>query len=310
MKRFLLRSTAMFAPPGEGGSGGGSGDGGGQQQQQQQQGSGDGSPAGGGGQPQDKGGGQQQQQAAPYRPQGLPDHLAGKDDKETIEKLFGAVNGFRQSQGERGTVPKDAASYQFEWNDKVRPYTAEFDKDPVFAKTRDIFHAAGVTDKQAQQIIGPWIEALIDGNMLDKPVDGVAQLLTLVPPEAVSLDDNGKKAAASKRVTTNLAWIDTAKEQGVFPTVDDGKGGKSSPIADFFSAALASDPRAHQAIEWLRGQGEQPKPAFNGSAPAGGMSKEALNARINDPRNDPRSSKFEPAFAEETDRLTRELHPG
>lgn len=313
MKHFLMSSRAYFDKPDDGGGGG---DQGGQQQQNQggqQQQQTDGQSSAGGSLAGEKGGqsqGQQQGGAAPYRPEGLPDHLFGKDEKDTIDRLLGAYKGARGSLGERGALPDKPDGYRLEASEKLKPYVENFDKDPVFAATREIFHKAGITDKQFNAVVGPWLEKLIDGGLVDAPVDVQAQLMSLAPASAATLDDAGKKAEATKRINANLAWVDTAKLQGTFPTVDDGRGGKASPVADFFAAALASDPRAHAAIEWLRGGSEQTRPAMPGGQAPAGVTQEGLAARINDPRNDPRSQKFDRTFAEETDRLTRQMHPG
>lgn len=317
MKRFLFQTTALRAPAGEGGGGGGGGEGGGQQQNNQsgqqqqnnqggqqqqnnqngqQQGSGGSLTAGG--QP---GGQNNGQGAQPYRPEGLPDHLVGKDERETIDKLYGAVKGFREQQGDRGAVPKTPNDYKLEASDKLKPYVANFDKDPVFTATRDIFHKAGITDKQFNAVVGPWLEKLIEGGLVDAPVDAKAQLRSLAPAAFEKSDDATKEAEATKRMNNNLAWVDVAKAQGLWPAGPDGK----SEIADFFAAALTADPRAHKAVEWLRGQNAEPRPALNGGQNVGGVSQQDVLNRQNDPRNDPRNSKYEKAFAVETDRLSK-----
>lgn len=66
---------------------------------------------------------------SPYRPTGLPDHYAGASDQETIDKLFGVVNGFRQKQGDASAVPTNGDGYSFELSDVLKPYVDHFDKD-------------------------------------------------------------------------------------------------------------------------------------------------------------------------------------
>jgi hypothetical protein len=304
MKRFLFQSSAAFNAPGDPAGGtGGNPSAGAAPATPSATGAPDpsGAPSG---QPPAGTPAPSPSASSAYRPQGLPDHLGGNDDKETIDKLFGAYQGARREMGDRGALPERPDGYKLEASDKLKPYVSNFDKDPVFARTREIFHAAGVTDKQFNKIVGPWLEALVDGGLVDAPQDANALLLSLAPSSAASLDEAGKKAAATQRVNNNIAWIDGAKRQGVFPAVDDGKGGTASPVADFFAAALASDPRAHAAVEWLRGQNAEPRPAMGGQA-AAGVSDQAVKARLNDPRNDPRSTQFDRSFADETDRLSR-----
>lgn len=228
----------------------------------------------------------------------MPDHLVGANDRETLDKVFKAFDGFRRGEAERGALPKDPASYQFTPSDKLKPFTENFDKDPVFAKARDIAHKAGLTDKQFNGFLVPLLESFVDGGLVDKPVDAQGQLMSLAPAGEYA-DDNAKKAAASKRVNDNTAWVDGAKAQKTF-------GDKSAEIADFLAAAAASDPRAHLAIEWLRGVDTPVQPALGGQGPGANANQDAVKARMNDPRNDPRKSTFDRAFAEETDRLSRQ----
>lgn len=293
--RQRLLSSVCFAPEGPaGGSAGGAA--GASDPGAPSPGGGAGPSAPPNGQP--AGGNQAGQQLPPaqaYRPDGLPEHLFGANDRETIDKLYKAVNGFRSSQGERGAVPDSADKYQLTVDEALKPYLADFDKDPVFKGTRDIFHKAGVTDRQFDQIVGPWLKMLVDGGLVDKPVDAQAQLLSLAPASASNLDEAGRKAAASRRVSDNVAWVDGAKSQGTLPAEQ----------ADFLAATLASDPRAHGLVEWLRGQAAEPRPAMNGANAGGGVTEDQIKARITDPRNDPMKPQFDRAFAAETDRLSQ-----
>jgi hypothetical protein len=240
--------------------------------------------------------------ATAYRPEGLPDHLFGATEKETIDKLWGAQKGVRDEIATRGAVPKDVAGYTFEPTEALKPYAANFDKDPLFGKTREIAMKAGITDKQFQNFVAPLLDHMVTSGMVDAPVDANAQLLQLAPPGTYASDQE-KSAAAAKRVQDNIAWADGAKAQKTF-------GAQSDAIADFFVAAAASDPRAHHAIEWLRGQGGEAKVLFGGNGGGGGQDDNALKARMNDPRNDPRHMSFDRGFAEETDRLTKARWPG
>lgn len=240
--------------------------------------------------------------SGPYRPEGLPDHLAGANDRETVDKLFKAFDGYRRGEAERGAVPKTAADYAFEASDKLKPFVQNFDKDPVYAAARDIAHKAGMTDKVFKAFIPGLLEHLVEGGLVDQPVDAKAQLRTLAPSN-VAGDDAAKEAAGAKRVRDNVAWVDGAKAQGAFGDPND-PGAKE--IADFFASTLASDPRAHRAIEWLRGKDAEPRPALPASGSGAGTAD--LTARINDPRGNPNSPQFDRAFAAETDRMLQQQY--
>jgi hypothetical protein len=227
----------------------------------------------------------------------LPDHLAGANDRETVDKLFKAFDGYRRSEADRGAVPKTAADYAFDASDKLKPFVQNFDKDPVYAAAREIALKAGMTDKVFKAFIPGLLEHLVEGGLVDQPIDAKAQLRALAPSN-VAGDDAAKEAAASKRVRDNVAWVDGAKAQGAFGDPND-PGAKE--IADFFASTLASDPRAHRAIEWLRGKDAEPRPALPGSGSGSGSAD--LTARINDPRGNPNSPQFNRDFAAETDRM-------
>ncbi|OKO67839.1 hypothetical protein AC629_42475, partial [Bradyrhizobium sp. NAS80.1] len=251
---------------------GGSGDGG----------AGGGQSGGGGGAP------------SPYRPDGLPDHFAGGSDKETIDKLFTAVNGFRTKQGEAGAVPEKADGYALDASDKLKPYVANLDKDPVWGKTRDIFHKAGITDKQFKATMGPLLEGLIDGGLVAAPIDPKAVLKGMAPPDMANASDDEKIAAGSKRVTDNIAWADGAKANQALP----------EEVASFLAASAADSVAANTLIEWLRGSNGETRPAMGGGG-SSGMTDAQLKERINDPRNNPSSSRYDKTFATETDQLSR-----
>lgn len=238
--------------------------------------------------------------AVPYRPEGLPDQFVGASDRETIDRLSGAYKGARETISKFGAVPEKADGYSFEASDKLKPYVAAFDKDPVYAKAREIAHAAGMPDSVFKKFVPGFLEQMIDGGLVDKPVDPKELLRTLVPASlAADASDTDKDAAASRRVRDNIAWVDGAKAGGAMP----------EPVAEFFAAAAADDPRAHAAIEWLRGEAVETRPAMGGGKGAG-VSEADLEKRIGDPRYDPGSDKYDKSFADETDRLYRQKYGG
>lgn len=231
---------------------------------------------------------------SPYRPDGLPDHYFGGSDKETIDKLFGAVNGFRTKQGEAGAVPEKADAYTLDASDKLKPYIGNLDKDPVWGKTREIFHKAGITDKQFKATLGPLLEGLIDGGLVAAPIDPKAVLKTMAPEALSNGTDEEKIAAGAKRVQDNIAWADGAKANKALP----------EDVASFLATSAADNAAANKLIEWLRGSNSETKPAMGG-ATGSGMSEAQIKDRINDPRNNPSSPQYERSFALETDELTR-----
>ncbi|MGY3392939.1 hypothetical protein ACVWW6_005530 [Bradyrhizobium sp. USDA 3311] len=276
---------------GGGGAGGGGAGGGGAGGGGSNNGGGAGSGGGAGGGQSGGGGGA----PSPYRPDGLPDHFAGTSDKDTIDKLFTAVNGFRSKQGEAGAVPEKAEGYVLQASDKLKPYVTNFDKDPVYAKTREIAHKAGMTDKTFNAFLGPLLENLVEGGLVAAPIDPKAVLKGMAPAEMANASDDEKIAAGSKRVTDNIAWADGAKASKALP----------EDIATFLATSAADNAAANKLIEWLRGSNNETRPALPSGGGSSGMSDDQLKARINDPRNNPSSAQYDKAFAAETDTLSR-----
>lgn len=311
MKRLtggLLSSTILRSPPGEGGGGAAGGAAGadnagadGAGGTQDNKGSGGDRPAltDGGQASGDKGGA-----AAPYRPEGLPDHLFGKSDQETIDRLHKTVSGFRQTEGDRGAVPKTPDEYRLEFGDKVKPFAENFGKDPLFKQTLTIAHEAGITDKQFGKFLPKLLEHMVDSGMVEAPLDATAELLKLMPASAAGLDDAGKKAAAGKRLQDNIAWVDTMTKQ--FASGDQTKQAPISQAFEWLAAAATDKVQANYLIEFLRGNATEQRPALDGGKPPAGTDGAAVQARLRDPRNDPMSSKFEQGFADETDRLSKQ----
>lgn len=247
---------------------------------------GDGQSGGGGGDP------------SPYRPDGLPDHLFGANDRETLDKIFGAYKGARQSIGEGNAVPDKPEGYSFEASDKLKPYVENFDKDPVYGKVREIAHKAGISDKQFKAFLPGVLEHFVDGELVAAPVDPKALLRDMAPASMSAASEAERETAGARRVQDNIAWVDGAKTNGAMP----------EGVADFFAASAAGDPRAHAAIEWLRGANVEPAPALGGSGGGGGASEDALKARIADPRGQVGGPQYDAAFAAETDRLYQQTY--
>lgn len=229
----------------------------------------------------------------------MPDHLLGKDDKETVDKVFKAFDGFRKTAGEQGAVPDAPEKYSFDASDKLKPYVDNFDKDPVYNAARSIAHKAGMTDKVFKAFVPTLLEHFVDGGLVEAPVDPKAMLRQLAPPDLDKATDAEKEAAGGRRVRDNIAWLDQMKADKTMP----------EGAATYLVAQAADNPGAHALIDWLRGNRQERKPALSGGNPAGTPSKADLDARNADPRNDPSSSQFDKGFAEETREMFKRAHP-
>lgn len=234
-----------------------------------------------------------------YRPEGLSDSYFGADDHATIDNLAKAVTTYRQKDGERGQVPKEATGYTLpdEVPDSVKPYMAELDGDPVFEGMQKVFHDAGMTDKQFQDIVPKFYESLIDAEALEPMLDVDKERGELVPEGLERATPEDQTKAIDKRMADNLAFVGTLKDAGL---------DEAAVIA--LQEGLGDKAAGHRAIEFIRGKlGQTLDPAVGGQA-AGGVTQADLDARVADPRNQGGHPSYEKKFAEETDRLAEQLH--
>lgn len=113
-----------------------------------------------------KGEGQGGQPAA-YRPEGLPDHLFGANDKETIDKVFGAVRGF-QAEASKRIVPADPNGYKLAPSESVKSFVSKAD-DPVLKSFLGVAHKIGLTETQVNGFLNEFIGGGIESKLLSSP---------------------------------------------------------------------------------------------------------------------------------------------
>jgi hypothetical protein len=262
-------------------------------------GGGDGAAAGAGGAAAAAGqsGGDGGAPPAPYRPDGLPDHLVGASERETIDKLWKAQEGYRQAQAKYEPPPADASGYTFEFSDKVKPYAADFGEDKFFGGVKEDLLAAGIGSKTANAFLDKVLGRMIDMNLVDAPVDVEAEKVKLAPAEAKSLPPAERDAAIQRRVSTNVAFVDSLKAKGF-----------GAEAASDLAAELVAFPALNDLVEFMRlGQGAGP--ALGGNQ-AGEATRADLEKRMADPRQKFGTATFDADFAKETDRLFRVVHGG
>jgi hypothetical protein len=288
----------MLAPDDGGGAGGGGGDAG-AAGAAAAAGGGDGAAAGAGGAAAAAGqaGGDGGGSAAPYRPDGLPDHLIGKDERETIDKLWTAQKGYREAQAKFEPPPADVSGYAFEFSDKVKPYAADFGEDKFFGGVKEDLLAAGIGSKTANAFLDKVLGRMIDMQLVDAPVDVEAEKARLAPAEARNLPPAERDAAIQKRVSTNIAFVESLSAKGF-----------DKDAATALTAELAAFPELNQLVEFMRlGQGVSP--ALGGNPPAGATAAD-LEKRVADPRQRFGTPAYDAQFAAETDRLFKQVHGG
>lgn len=221
--------------------------------------------------------------------------MYGKSDKETIDHLSKAYTGARAAIGDKGEVPEKPDGYTFEASEKLKPFVANFDKDPVYNKAREIAREAGMTTKQFQTFIPKLLEHFVEGGLVEAPMDPNAVLRTLAPAGMEKATDAEREAAGGKVLTDNIAWVDQMKATKAMPPA----------AADFLAAQAADAPGAHALINFMRGSSQEVLPALNGGNGSSGMTDDQMKARNTDPRNFPGNKEYDKGFAAETDRMAK-----
>ncbi len=230
--------------------------------------------------------------ASAYRPEGLPDHLYGANERETLDKLFKAYSGARETIAKAGDVPKAVDGYAFEASEKLKPFTEGLDKDPFWTTVKEVSLKHGLPAKSFQGLFGDLMEKMVDGGLVAEPFSPEAERAALVPDIT---DPKARAATADRIIRENLAQVKAWGEQGLDPAS--------------VKALEATMDRAatNKLVEWIRtSRGEQP-PALNGM-PAGDITEAQLDARIADPRNNFGSPQYDKAFATETTEMKKKFY--
>lgn len=224
--------------------------------------------------------------SAVYRPEGLPDHLLGKDERETIDKLFKAYGGAREAIAKFGAVPDAPDKYEFTPAEAVAPYLPDVANDPVLQKVQVAAHKNGLGGKQFNSFVNDVMGELLNAQMLDDPFSADKERAIV----AGDVQDPAERAKAADKVAKEtVAYIDAMAEQGKIPkeTADWAKGRTD---------------RGHflKFVQALRAGG--PSIELGGTASAG-VTKADLEKRMADPRQ-----QTDRAFQAETNRLFQIVH--
>lgn len=276
----LAAAAAAAAGASDGGQGGDNGQQGqqggasqdGQQQGQQQQ-------------------GQQDGAAQIYRPNGLPEHLLGKDDRETIDRLYKAYEPMREKMA-KFEPAKSADDLKFEPNDALKPYFAKAD-DPALKLAKDAWVKGGGTAQSFQPVIENLYGAMIEAKLLPPPFNPKTELEAFA--KASNLADPKAVNAAVSDLTT---FADTMAAQLKLP---EAVKGELEMLTDS-SAGL-------QLLSAIRTAFKEKGLEFGGAATsvAGSWTREQLRQMQSDERLDPSSPKFDPQLRDQVTEAYRRL---
>lgn len=222
--------------------------------------------------------------ASPFRPEGLPDHLFGKSDQETIGNLWKATQGFRERMGD---VPKEAAGYEFKPSEAVAPFVADIHNNAFFNGTvREAALKAGLGQRQMQGFVNAVIEGMAKDGLLAPASSPEKEAEALAPGER---DPRARLAKASTMVREAVAFLDGWKADGL-----------PADVAEQLTGMLDKAPLV-KFLHWANQAPQGVRPALAGTT--AGITEADLNKRLADPRGIMGTKVYDKAFAEETTRL-------
>ena len=235
--------------------------------------------------------------AQPYRPQGLPDTMFGKDDRETMDKMAGALAGYRTRDSERA-VPDTVEAYsQFDAAtapDFLKDHLPSLAKDPAFAAAAAVAKENGVPVKTMHAMTTALYKAAHEAGILEPPVNVEAERTALLPETHKTASKADQDKAIDARMQANEDFIKLLGQPGA-----DGKPQLDPKVGEHALLMLMDTAAGNQFLEYVRGAltGEgRAQPLTQGNAGGNGQNeREQLRAELAKPEMDPQHPKFDPA---------------
>jgi len=223
----------------------------------------------------------------PYRPNGLPDTMFGKDDRETIDKMHNALNGYRQRDA---TVPDKVEAYNSFEVDKapeaIRPFIAQLSTDPLYAAAAKVAMEERIPVGAMQKMTMALYEAGAQAGILEAPLDVAAERAALLPEAAKNLSKADQDKAIDARMQANEDFV---KLMVTNQKLD-------QKAADHTLLMLMDTAAGNQFLEAVAKMAtgmDRAQPLTQGSGGAGGsQTAESLRSRRALPENTPGNRKF------------------
>ena len=246
----------------------------------------------------------------PYRPQGLPDTMFGKDDRETMDKMANALTGYRQRDS---AAPDKIEAYSNFEVDKlpeaIRPHIEAATKDPFFGVAAKIALAHKVPVPVLQEITAGIYAHAAETGLLEAAIDPVAERAALLPEAAKSLPKAQQDAAIEARITENENFIKLLMKPG-----EDGRSKLDPKVGENALLMLMDTAQGNQFLEFVRGQmtGADRAQPFGGQGdlPAASGARDAVRAQLAAPEMNPQHPKFDRAKHDDLDRQYQKLIGG
>ncbi|MEJ0043234.1 MAG: hypothetical protein WDM81_13900 [Rhizomicrobium sp.] len=228
---------------------------------------------------------------APYKPDGLPDDLLGKDDKETIDKLAARAKGLRDQLAKKGGTPVEKADdYEIALPEDVAKLidVASEKNKPVFDAVRAAALKAGLPKETLGTFMTELTGALNTAGLL-KPAADPVKISGETEFKAMVKIAGGEKEARAL-LKDEKSWVKNLVDGKVL-SAEEG----AVVAVDFMGTAKGWEVlrklRAHFTGKELPPHQVEPDVVAN---------NDVIKARYADPRQ-----KTDPAWRAETERMLR-----
>lgn len=211
-----------------------------------------------------------QEETTVYKPEGLPDHMLGTSDQETLDKLLKAYKGARDELANKKGLPEKYEDYTIDLSEEdSEKYLVKNEEgiDPVFETMKKTAFEEGIPQESFRRFIEKLYEQVTSdadtaADNLKSTVDYQFQAL-------------GGPEKAKSVVDANTAWIDGLKNRGIL-TEDE-----------------ATEMKMHttysEGLSWIDkvrvNSGEKPIPkSLSGQLAGDALDEKALHAMMRDPK--------------------------
>lgn len=232
---------------------------------------------------------------APYYPEGLPDDVKGKDDRETIDKLNRRAKGLRDQLAGKGlAAPESADGYKFEFPEELKGLVDEKSvaDAPVFRVLRDVAFKNGLPADKFSAFVTDTMQALHAAGLV-KPAETPDQAVQVSGAKefAEMVKSYGGEDKARKILADEKAYVGNLVSTGVL-TPEDG----AVMAVDFMGTAAGM-----RVFQKLRAHFTGHELPASQAEPGAALSLQQVQQRYADPKY-----TTDPAFRAETEKLHQE----
>ncbi|MFC0809115.1 hypothetical protein ACFHWW_27355 [Ensifer sp. P24N7] len=222
-----------------------------------------------------------------YRPQGIAEHLLGKDQNETMDKMAKALEGYRARDAQNGVPEKPDAYGEFsgEIPETIKPHLDTLKGDPLFGRVAAKALEMKVPVAAYQALTQEFLSVAHEMGMMEPIVDEKAEREALTPDTAKHLPEPEQQRAREQRMNDNYAFVDGMVSKGL-----------AKEDAEFAKAMLGDSSKGHRFFEAMRklaGGGDGGGPALGGTQPGGVDPKLEIQRRQALPENTWGDPKFD-----------------